>query len=77
MNNPPDKILTDAKGAAAMFNMSRSFFYGQFSSGRIAPLPISFGKKKLWRVADLQAWVAGGCKNRDEFYSTQERSDER
>ena len=36
------------------------------SAGKV-PRAIRFGGRKLWRLADLRAWVAQGCPDRREF----------
>ena len=49
------KILIPAAEAAKMLSMSRSFFYGQLSRGRI-PQPVRIGRKRLWAVSVLESW---------------------
>lgn len=56
-----EKLLIGATEAARLLSMSRSFFYSQLACGKIAPQPLPFGKKKLWRLEDLKRWVADGC----------------
>lgn len=36
------------------------------ASGLI-PAPLRVGRSLLWRVRDLEAWVAAGCPPRDEW----------
>ena len=61
-NQSPDLLkvellLASAANAASMLGMSRSFFYQLHSSGRLGPMPVPFGRKKLWRVEELRAWT--------------------
>lgn len=58
---PIFKSLTvGAPHACRILDVSLSFFYENISTGRI-PKPIKIGKKSLWSVKVLEAWVAGGC----------------
>jgi len=65
-NNPP-KFLLSAPEAAAALSISRAHFLRQVSSGKIGPLPLSIGRRVLWRAAELKAWVDGGCVNREQW----------
>lgn len=62
-----NELLVNSARAAEMLGMSRSFLYSQLSAGRIGPEPLSFGRKRLFRAADLQRWVAAGCPNREKW----------
>jgi len=53
-------LLLDTKRAAQMIGVSRSLFLSMHDSGRI-PLPTRLGRRVLWRVAELEAWVEAGC----------------
>lgn len=50
------RILVDARSAAAMLSMSKSFFYSQLSQGRI-PQPVKIGRKRLWSTGVLESWA--------------------
>jgi predicted DNA-binding transcriptional regulator AlpA len=41
-----------------LVGVSRTYWYRLMGSGR-APAPVSFGGARYWRVADLEAWLAG------------------
>ncbi len=63
----PEPLLIPASKAASVIGVSRSFFYQMHSDGRLGPLPIAFGAKKVWRVSDLEAWVQQGCPPRSQW----------
>jgi predicted DNA-binding transcriptional regulator AlpA len=57
-------LLVDATTAARMCSLSRRYWLQLDNAGKI-PLPIRFGKRKLWSVAELEEWVKAGCPSRD------------
>jgi hypothetical protein len=58
-------LLVDAKQASKMLSISPRHVAGMHSSGRLGPLPIALGRRRLWRVAELVAWVLAGCPRRE------------
>ena len=61
---PP--LLVDISTAGKILSISKSFLLQLDASGKI-PQPIHLGKRRLWRVEDLQRWVSMGCCSRREF----------
>ncbi|MGD9690824.1 MAG: helix-turn-helix transcriptional regulator [Phycisphaerales bacterium] len=57
----PTPLTVDAAGAAALVGVSRSFWMKMHAQGR-TPDPIRLGRRVLWRVADIETWVARGCR---------------
>ena len=55
-------LMVSASGAAALIGVSRSKFY-EMLGNRCPVQAIKFGKRSLFRVADLESWVAGGCRS--------------
>ena len=53
-------LLVASEAAAALVGVSRATWYGFHSSGR-CPMPVKLGRRTLWNVAELEAWVAAGC----------------
>jgi len=53
----PEPLLACAADAARMLSISRALFYSMASDGRLGPLPVAFGRRKLYRVSELTAWV--------------------
>lgn len=62
-----EKLLVSASEAARILGVGRTKFYEMHTSGRLGPVAIQFGKRKVWRLADLRAWVAAGCPYRDDW----------
>jgi predicted DNA-binding transcriptional regulator AlpA len=54
----PPALLVCAAGAAAMLGLSRAMFYTMAADGRLGPMSISFGRRRLWRVSELTEWVS-------------------
>jgi len=59
-------LLVDAVEAARLCGVSRAHWLSLGSSGRI-PAPLNLGRRTLWRVIDIERWVAAGCPSRDRF----------
>lgn len=60
-------LLVDAAGAAKRLSISRAHFLAQHSSGKIGPLPVKLGRRTLWGVEALRAWVNAGCPDRETW----------
>ena len=73
MNNSNlQPLLLDTNQTAKLLGISTRHFYSMLSSGRIAPMPVEFGAKKLWRFDELQYWVSAGCPNRERWVEHKE-----
>jgi predicted DNA-binding transcriptional regulator AlpA len=57
--------MVPAGVAAAMIGVSRAMFYAMHADGRLGPMAVSFGRRKLWRVSELTAWTEHGCPPRE------------
>jgi predicted DNA-binding transcriptional regulator AlpA len=53
----PAPLMVPAATAAAMIGVSRAMFYSLHASGQLGPMSVSFGRRKLWIVSELTAWV--------------------
>ena len=62
----PAPLLLDAKAAAALCGVSRAHWMALNSSGRV-PMPVRLGRRVLWYVAELTAWIEAGCPARDRW----------
>jgi len=51
------KILVDAKEAAALFSMGKSTFWREVQNKNV-PAPVKIGSLTRWRLADLQRCAA-------------------
>ena len=72
---PP--LLVDADGVAAMLHVSRRTVYGMQSTGELGPMALTVGGRKLWRTAELSAWVAAGCPRREVWVERQKEEQEK
>jgi len=55
----PEPLLVPASAAASMIGVSRrGLFYAMQADGRLGPMAVAFGRRKLWRAAELAEWVA-------------------
>jgi predicted DNA-binding transcriptional regulator AlpA len=59
-------LLVDAGTAASMCGIGRTLWYDLRSAGRV-PEPIRLGRRRLWRVDELQAWIAAGCPGQNRW----------
>ena len=53
-------LLTDIAGVAALLRVSKRTAYRLDDDGQI-PAPITLGKTKRWRVAEIEAWLRAGA----------------
>jgi predicted DNA-binding transcriptional regulator AlpA len=63
---PREPFAVDATEAARLCGVSRAHWWKLDSSGR-CPAPIRLGRRCLWRVDELRAWMAAGCPPRDRW----------
>jgi excisionase family DNA binding protein len=66
-NQRIEPLLVPPGEAAKMLGLSKSFFYELLSSQRIPLKPVSFGRKKLYSVAEFRAYVAAGCPTAEKW----------
>ncbi|HMO84346.1 MAG TPA: helix-turn-helix domain-containing protein [Lacipirellulaceae bacterium] len=55
-----DVLAVDAAEAARLCGVSRTSWYGLQAAGRL-PRPVRLGRRVVWRVEELKAWLAAGC----------------
>lgn len=61
---PP--LAVPAEAAARLCGCGRSKWYALHAQG-LVPDPVHVGKRPLWRVAELDAWMQAGCPNREDW----------
>lgn len=66
LSQSPEVLALRAKEAAAMFGVSKRTWDRWKSAGKCPPWFV-LGGMHLWRIADLQAWVAAGFPDRATF----------
>jgi predicted DNA-binding transcriptional regulator AlpA len=52
--------MVNARAAAAIVGVSQRSWWRFVAEGR-APQPIRLGRCVRWRLAEIRAWIAGGC----------------
>ena len=67
-------LLIDAAGVAVMLGISRRTVYSMQSTGELGPMALTVGGRKLWRTAELTAWVANGCPRREVWVESQKNA---
>ncbi len=66
-NPTPEPLLLGEDESSRMINVGKTLFRTLVADGRFAPKPIRLGRRKLWRLADIQEWVRLGCPRRQKF----------
>jgi excisionase family DNA binding protein len=66
-----EKLLVDVTEAARMLGIGRTLLYEMLVDGRLGPIPITFGRKKLWRTEELRHWVEAACPPRKQWLQLQ------
>lgn len=54
------ELLNVREVAARLKLSSRQIF--KLASAKRLPAPVKVGRSTRWRVADLEAWIASGCR---------------
>lgn len=60
-------LLANAGHVAGMLDVSERFLWAMDASGRLGPMPIDMGRRKVWCVAELVAWCIAGCPERGRW----------
>ena len=60
-------LLADAGHVAAMLDVSERLVWAMDASGRLGPMAVGLGRRKLWCVAELGQWVCAGCPERQRW----------
>lgn len=61
---PP--LAVNATNAAALIGISRASFYAAWRAGK-APEGLMIGRRRLWGVEELKAWIAAGAPPRSAW----------
>ena len=65
----PTPLAVDTHGAAALLGVSESGWRVLVAAGRVPP-GIRLGRRRLWPVQELRAWLAAGAPSADRWNST-------
>ena len=55
-----ERLAVTAKELAEMLGVSERHVWGMLTDAKI-PQPVSLGRCKRWRVAEIQKWLEAGC----------------
>jgi excisionase family DNA binding protein len=58
-----DRLLLGAEDVARLLSVAPRTVWKMDAAGKI-PRPIRLGRRTLWRRAELEEWVEGGCPSR-------------
>jgi len=71
-NSPaPECLVATAAEVAKLLGISERHLWACHADGRLGPRPLSFGRAKRWRVAEIHAWVAAGAPPRELWNTAQ------
>ena len=62
-----EALLISISEAAQRLGLSVSSFYQGLSSGRIGPMGVKLGKRRLFDPEELAAWVKASCPPRRQW----------
>jgi excisionase family DNA binding protein len=68
-----EPLLISASEAAKRLGLSTSSFYQGLSSGRIGPMGVKIGKRRLFDPEELRVWVKAGCPPRMLWMNIREK----
>lgn len=63
---PTAPIAVAAAEAARLCGVSQAHWYSMLSAGRCPP-GFKLGRRRLWAVAELAAWIAAGAPSADRW----------
>jgi predicted DNA-binding transcriptional regulator AlpA len=69
-NSSSEQLLLTAYEAAGICSVSVRNWRIWDSAGKV-PRPIRIGRARLWRLAELHAWVAASCPRREAWENMQ------
>jgi hypothetical protein len=74
-SNAAGRLAVDARGAAAMFGLSRAGWLKLRSQGR-TPEPRRLLRRVLWDTQELREWWSAGAPSRDEWEASRKGGSE-
>ena len=60
-------LLVGAGDAARLLGIGRTLFLQMDNSGRLGPMGLNFGKRRLWSIEELRMWVQVGTPIRERW----------
>jgi predicted DNA-binding transcriptional regulator AlpA len=61
-----EPLAVGAAEAARLCGISRSTFLAHLATGHV-PLGVRIGRRRVWPIADLRAWLLAGCPERHRW----------
>ncbi len=68
-NENHESLLVDVKGVANLVGLSKNTVMLHNSSGRLGPISIKLGRRRLWRRKEIEQWIDAGCPARHRWQS--------
>jgi predicted DNA-binding transcriptional regulator AlpA len=65
-----EPLLVGADDVAALLGVGLSCLYAMDRSGELGPRGLYLRRRRLWPVAEVQAWVRAGCPRREIWNCT-------
>ena len=69
-----EPALLETPTAARFCGMGRSTFDAAERAGKIGPVPVWIGGKKLWPVEEFREWVRESCPSRVRWQEMKKRT---
>lgn len=66
-------LLLDARQTAALLGVSRNHLLNLDTSGRLGPMGVKLGRRRLWAREELQEWVRAGSPARGRWQTEKGR----
>lgn len=73
-SQPATPLLLNAEAAAAFCGIGKRT-WRTWDAGGLVPAPVTGGRAKFWRSAELADWVAAGCPSRKTWELRRGESD--
>jgi prophage regulatory protein len=64
-------LLVSHRRAAKLCGVSGPTWHRRVAAGDIGPEPVRLGGRVLWRLEELERWVAAGCPDRRTWQALQ------
>jgi predicted DNA-binding transcriptional regulator AlpA len=63
----PRCLVLTAAEVAKLLGISTRHLWACHASGKLGPRPVSLGRSKRWRLAEVQDWLEAGAPNREQW----------
>lgn len=66
-SSEPGCLVLTAAEVAKLLGISQRHFWACHASGKLGPRPISLGRSKRWRLAEVRVWLDAGAPTREQW----------